>query len=303
MVGRCIFGGLLFLLGAVTCIGWATGWSLHEMTTPSMGTVAPVGSLVVSHPEPYSVVSVGQVIAFHPPGRPTVTFIHRVVGIVHTSGVRLLRTRGDINGGPDPWLLGPSNLIGVTAAVVPDAGFLIEAIPLLMLGAFLILLATSGLRRQTRASARIGAGSLWVAALLLYFRPLERVVLLRQFVSGGRGYASLVPTGILPVSVQVTGGTHTDLVPGQVGSLRLSHVRSNGAFQVASSLHLSGWWWLLLVAWAVPLLVAISTGREDVDGEHAVESGADEARDIGGPVDVRQELGARRPVYVMPGAS
>jgi len=173
---------------------------------------------------------------------------------------------GDINGAPDPWLLRQSNLVGEVAATVPDAGFLIEAIPLLLLGAFGILLGTSGLRRRSRTPIRIGAGSVLIAALLIYFRPLEHMVLLRQFVSNDRGYASVVPTGVLPTRIHAVGGGFVNLVPGQVGSLRIAHVRESGAFRITSAVHLSGWWWLILAAWAVPVVLGLSV-RRDTEAE------------------------------------
>lgn len=257
-----LLAGLLAILGTGFIVGMLAGWRLHAMATPSMGTDAPVGALVISRPVAYSQLRVGQVIAFHPPGRLDVVFVHRVVEVINQRSGHVLRTMGDINGAPDPWLLRQSNLVGGVAATVPDAGFLIEAIPLLLLGAFGILLGTSGLRRRSRTPIRIGAGSVLIAALLLYFRPLEHMVLLRQFVSNDQGYASVVPTGVLPTRIHAVGGGFVNLVPGQVGSLRLAHVREGGAFRMTSAVRLSGWWWLLLAAWAVPVVLGLFVQRD-----------------------------------------
>ena len=265
-VASSMLAGVLVALLSGLIAGWMAGWRLHEMTTPSMGTIASVGTLVISEPVTFSQVHVGQVIAFHPPGRSNVTFVHRVVEVIDERTGHVLRTKGDINGGPDPWLLHQSDLVGGVVVTVPDAGFLIEAIPLFLVGVFGILLMTSGLRRRSRTPVRIGAGSVLVAALLIYFRPLERIVLLRQFVSSSHGYASVVPTGILPIRVHALGGNFVNLSPGQQGSLRVAHVRDNGAFRITSAVHLTGWWWLILAVWAVPIVVGLAS-RRDTDAK------------------------------------
>src|SRR5690348_4293534 len=58
-----------------------SGWRAQSMTTPSMGRTAPVGSLVITHPVAASSLHVGDIVAFHPPGRSGTTFVHRVTGI------------------------------------------------------------------------------------------------------------------------------------------------------------------------------------------------------------------------------
>jgi len=71
----------------------------------------------------------------------------------------------------------------------------------------------------------------------------------------------VVPTGALPLRVQAVGGTHTDVVPGQPGSVHLADVAHHGAFRVTAAAHLTGWWWLLLLSRAIPILVAARCAR------------------------------------------
>jgi signal peptidase I len=250
---------LLVLLILAIPLGAAfSGWRAHSMTTPSMGRNAPVGSLVVTEPVSAARVHVGDVVAFHPPGRSGTTFVHRVVRISRgPQGDVILSTRGDINGSQDSWEIADSNLIGKVAFAVPDGGYALQMLPFLMLGAFVVVLVTSGLRRSRRGPARILLASLLAAGLIIWFQPLARLVLIAQVRSGAHTTAAVVPTGVLPLRVRASGGTHADLTPGQVGTLASQHLSSHGGFRLDAGVHLTGWWWLLSLTWLVPLAAAI----------------------------------------------
>jgi signal peptidase I len=238
-------------------VAWQSGWRSHAMTTPSMGVAAPVGSLIVSEPVKTSQIHLGQIIVFHPPGEPSVTYAHRVYAVVREGSVELLRTKGDINATPDGWILGQRDLVGRVAIAIPDAGFLVEMLPLGLVGLFVMLLVTSGLSPHTRGPARNAGAALVVCALLLHFHPLERVVLLQARATHGQAVATIVPTGVLPLRVSINGGSHADVVAGQVATLHLAAARKRGAFSIATSVHLHGGWWLLIVAWLSPILAAL----------------------------------------------
>ena len=74
------------------------------MLTGSMAPAVPPGAMAIDVAEPVSQLRVGQIVSFHAPepGRPVVT--HRVVSVERRDGKVLIRTRGDANGGDDPWL-------------------------------------------------------------------------------------------------------------------------------------------------------------------------------------------------------
>jgi signal peptidase I len=256
VVAACAVGLVVLL-----AYGWIAGWRVHEMTTPSMGTAAPVGSVVISRPASIADVRVGEIVVFHPPGRRDTTFAHRIVAITAGPGGGGIRTKGDINPTPDAWVLHDADLIGRVTVTVPDLGFLVEALPLLLLGTFVILLATGGMRVVWRGAARIAGGCLLVAFLLVYFRPLERAVLIEQHIADGRGTAVVVPTGVLPIRVAAVGGSHTTIDPGQLGVVHISHLVRNGAFRISTSLHLTGWWWATLAVFAVPLAIGLGVDR------------------------------------------
>ncbi len=261
----CAACGILTVIAvAAGGTAWVRGWRTHAMTTPSMGTAAPVGTLVVSRPVAIGALRVGQIIVFHPPGRAHTTFAHRIYALTAEPGGPGIRTKGDINGTPDQWVLHQGDLVGKAVATIPDAGYAIQLLPLLLLGAFVILLATSGLAAPVRGPARNAGGSLLVAALLLHFHPLERVDLIEQHVAHGRGVATVVPTGILPVEISAAGGSRAVAAPGQPAVVHLAHVPANGGFHIATTIHLSGWWWLTLAAWMIPMLVALRPVRQGI---------------------------------------
>lgn len=77
--------------------------------TGSMAPGIPIDTLVVSAPVAASEVTVGQVIVFMPPAAYTTPgarpVVHRVVSVSTEKGVLEIRTKGDANSEPDPWIL------------------------------------------------------------------------------------------------------------------------------------------------------------------------------------------------------
>lgn len=307
MIRRLPRRGLLTVIAvtlvAVLVAGWLAGWRSHTMTTPSMGRTAPVGTLVLSKPVAAQSIHVGEVIVFHPPGRPGTTFVHRVVSVGRDAEGLTIRTKGDINGAPDAWVLRPKNLIGRTAIRIPVAGYLLLMLPLLLVGSFVILLATAGFSEGRRGASRILGASVLCAVLLHHFQPLGRLALIGQEVSGGKGRAAVVPTGVLPLRISAIGGSRVDLAPGQVGTVALDHISPGGAFRVSAAVHLSGWWWLLLLTWAIPLLWSLCcANRPTLDtstaaGADPVALGDEEPGlvvlpDVRMPIVVRLKAGA-----------
>jgi signal peptidase I len=258
LLARGVAALLVLLALALPAVAAVSGWRAHSMTTPSMGRNAPVGSLVVTEPVSADRLHVGDVVAFHPPGRSGTTFVHRVIQISRGAhGGVILSTRGDINGSQDSWEIADANLVGKVAFAIPDGGYALQMLPFLALGAFVVVLLTSGLRRSRRGPARILLASLLASGLIVWFQPLARLVLIAQVRSGSHTTAAVVPTGVLPLRVRASGGTHADLAPGQVGTLATRRLSSHGGFRLVAGVHLTGWWWLLSLTWLVPLGAAI----------------------------------------------
>lgn len=99
---------LLALLGGIALVGFGIGsgqWQLRPVLSGSMRPGLPVGGVVAVQRVPVSSLAPRDVIVFHPPGEPTVTYVHRIVWLRRVHGAVMLRTRGDDNAADDPWTI------------------------------------------------------------------------------------------------------------------------------------------------------------------------------------------------------
>lgn len=255
-LGRRRLATTLGLLGAafataliiVVLVFHATGGRWFFVATPSMGTAAPVGTLVLTVPAHVSVLQVGDVIAFHPPTAPAETYTHRIVAI-GSSG--LISTRGDINGAPDPWRLTHKDVIGKAVAILPGLGWLIRGLPIVLLGIVVVWLATMRVRTPHRKSAyRIGGVTLAVSLAAFVLKPFTGAVVEQTVIAHGRRVVStVVSTGLFPIRVTARNGTHTDLTTGQVGHISIAQSAHDATnYVMTTALHLTPPQWVLLIA-------------------------------------------------------
>lgn len=236
-------------------------WFVVE--SPSMGQVAPVGTLVVTEPTAMSDIRAGDVITFHPPTEPKSTYTHRVVS--NTDGVIL--TQGDINGALDPWQVTESDILGKVTAIVIGLGWIVRALPTIVVGVLAVLLiAQSILSCQRRAATRIIGFSFVAAIAAIIYRPFAGVVVLGTELGTDKAHSSVVSTGLLPVRVQAAGGTHVDLVAGQVGQLNFPLLTSGGDYRLTMALHLSPTEWAVTFGVCLlPLLWVVIVGIPKAD--------------------------------------
>jgi signal peptidase I len=227
--------------------------------TPSMGTTAPVGTLVLTTPTTASALHVGDVIAFHPPTTPRETYTHRIIKIGATG---LISTKGDINGATDPWQLTTANLVGKATVILPGLGWLIRGLPIALLGIVIVFLATARMRNIThKASYRIAGISLAVSIAAFFLKPFTGVVVETTSVEHGSPTATVVSTGLLPIRVTATHGTHTDLLTGQLGQVHVPASVHHGFYALTTTLHLTMWEWVALIgACCIPLLWTLIVG-------------------------------------------
>jgi signal peptidase I len=101
---------VLLLVGVVVAIvvaivGMALGsWRFAVIDTGSMRPTLNPGDIAVLTPEPRSDLRRGQIVAFHPPGEPRLTVVHRVFSVSHLGGgVSVIQTKGDANNATDSW--------------------------------------------------------------------------------------------------------------------------------------------------------------------------------------------------------
>jgi signal peptidase len=114
-----------FLLLAV---GPHTGtYRTVTMLTGSMRPHYPVGSILVDRPQPTSSLRVGQVLTYGIPIDDHRVVSHRVISVERDgSGAYLVKTKGDANNGPDPWVARiTDSRVWTVRSVIPHAGSLV----------------------------------------------------------------------------------------------------------------------------------------------------------------------------------
>lgn len=260
---------LLLGLVAAATVFWVGGGRWYVVRTPSMGSAAPVGTLVLTRPEPVSELRVGDVIAFHPPPERAATFTHRVVAV---TGGRV-STRGDLNGANDPWRLTGHDIVGRAVVIAPGLGWLARALPLLAFGWLLVGgLTRRWFREVWRGPARLVGGALVVMVAALVLHPFVGLVGLATTTdAGGLTQVSAVSTGLLPERVSPLHGhgvaAPLDLRDGHAGVVNLVHPAAAGKYELGVHIHLHAIGWLLLVlACLAPLLWVLVVGFAPVSG-------------------------------------
>ena len=289
-----VLTAVLALVVVAAAVAWhATGGSFHIVRTASMGTAAPVGSLVLDRPIDRP-LSAGEVISFHPPGSDEV-FTHRIVAI-GPGGV--IHTQGDINAAPDGWTLTRSEVLGRTVATIPYLGWVVRAMPILAIGILLVWLCTiRWVQRAWRTTARAAGLAIVVVVAITVYRPLFGAsIIVFGHGHGPRGGAAgaVVSTGIVPARVTAVGGSAQTIGDGQVARVFTRRPSAPHHYELTVEPAYELTWILpLLLLLAIPpaLSLAVDDGRASGDpGEDAVGDGE---RD-GGPLAQRllqDELG------------
>jgi signal peptidase I len=264
-----VAAAIVLAFAAVATAGsfWLTGGRWFVVRTPSMGTYAPVGTLVLTRPTTVDHLHVGDVIAFHPPTEPSETYTHRIVSI-HDGQIH---TRGDINAVDDPWTVRQHDLIGHAAVVLPGVGWLVRALPYLAIGSLLVLgLTRMWVGKERRGPARTFGLSMVFLGTSLLLKPFVGVIQL-QSASEPNGVASIsvVSTGLLPVKLTAQPGTGQatpiTLHTGETGVARLHGGIPGHKYVLDTHLALTWWQWAAAILISlVPLLYTVAVGYRPV---------------------------------------
>lgn len=249
---------LAALLAAVLlaiAVFYLTGGRWFVIKTPSMGEYAPVGTLVLGTVTGLGALRRGTVILFHPPSAPSEVYFHRIYSI-HDGAIR---TKGDLNATIDPWTLHAHDLIGTEFGRVVGVGWLVEALPILLVGGLILhVVSHYYVVRYWRFPVRVLGWAVLISLAAWLIKPFVRAVLLRQVVEHGKATSSLVPTGLFDVTAHAIRGTTAILRPGEPGAVVSTHVARSGLFEIDLSPSLGPVAWLLLIAiWLVPALLCI----------------------------------------------
>jgi len=252
--------GLLVALAVLHLAGART----FVVRTASMGTAAPVGTLVVTSPVTVDELRVGDVVTFTPPGRAGSTFTHRVAALDPDGVV----TRGDASEGDDPWRLADADLVGRADVLLPGVGWLARALPWLVVGGVALWALTLLVPSRTHRSALrvVGAAGV-VAAVAAALRPFTAATVLATTGGGdGRGgVATVVSTGLLPSRLATEHGSAVVLASGEVGTLDLPTLAPDappgGGVLISIAPHLDPAGWVVFgLVCLLPLVWCLTVG-------------------------------------------
>ena len=236
---------LVLLAGALVAL-FGAGFHFYIVQTPSMGTTAPVGTLVAVHAK--DSYAVGDVISYARNGR---TYTHRIVA----ASAAGFTTQGDINGTADALPVRAAEIVGAVTFYGRHLGFLVEALPWLVIGgvAVYILSRRPWVGRALRWPFRLVGWSLVASLAALWIRPWVNMTMTGYVAQADGVRMHLVNTGILPLKAM-----GTVLASGQDAVVTQSAEDSVGHYSVTPHLALSFWHFaLLLMICLTPLLAAL----------------------------------------------
>ncbi len=90
-----------------------------------MVPVLDIGDIVMLRPANIATLHVGQIIVYMTilNGHP-IEIVHRIYRIYRYDDTIIIRTKGDANPIPDPWIVKPSQIRGVVYLVIPHIGLI-----------------------------------------------------------------------------------------------------------------------------------------------------------------------------------
>lgn len=125
VVSSVLLGSVVLLILAVI-VGIVLGlWRFTVIDTGSMRPTLNPGDVAVLTSERLTDLQKGQIVAFHPPGEPRLTVMHRVFSIERTRTGVVIQTKGDANNATDQW---HAHIVGDTVwhedLKMPKVGYL-----------------------------------------------------------------------------------------------------------------------------------------------------------------------------------
>ena len=226
----------VLLVGLVFVGLFGAGLRFFVVKTPSMATTAPVGTLVVVRPA--SSYAIGDIISYQ---HGSLSITHRIVAQTWQGWI----TKGDLNTAADPLPVTTAQIIGKVVVCAKYVGFLVDALPLLLIGFATVWIITllPRVRPSWRWQIRLVGWSLVASLVALFQRPWVNMVMI-GYVSDSRTGVDmhLVNTGIFPLRVM-----NTVLGSGQDAIVNQSVADAMGRYSITPQLALNFWWFLTLV--------------------------------------------------------
>lgn len=253
-----IAAGILLVVGVLASL-FGAGIRMYEVKTPSMGTVAPVGTMVVTHPE--SSYAIGDVVTYVRNGR---SYTHRIVNQTAQGFI----TQGDINSSPDALPVPAYEIVGKVVFYGKCLGFLVQGLPAIFIGWTLVYAITllPRVRSAWRWHIRLVGWSLVVSIVALFLRPWVNLDMLGYVPAEAGGVnMHLVNTGIFPVSV-----LGKVISSGQDVVVNQAVLDPNGHYTVIPQLALNLPWFLLLLLICLTPMIGSLFIRVDDDRPEVV---------------------------------
>jgi len=260
------WAGVVLLVGFVAFCGF---WRLDDgrwqrVETPSMGTTAPVGTLLWVKPVDFDSLQVGDFITFYPPGRDDVTYSH-LVDKLNDDGT--ISTKGEISA-PDPWKLTSADIVGEVKMSWWGVGWLVLAAPMLFIGFVIVAMIRRAVSRDWKLPITILLGTIVITVAIVWYRPFLNAERL-GFASddAGGGVVTYIGTGLLPIRVSAVGATDSEplagsdigssvvMRDGEVGQIRVE--RTDDQPDVLVELSPAVPWWVLALLVLVCFLPAL----------------------------------------------
>ncbi|MFI4992944.1 MAG: signal peptidase I [Solirubrobacterales bacterium] len=125
VLSSAMLAGVVVLILTVV-VGMMLGvWRFVVIDTGSMRPALNPGDVAILTSEPAANLHRGQIVAFHPPGEPSLTVTHRAVSVEHTKNGVIIQTKGDANNARDQWRAHiEGNAVWHEALKLPKFGYL-----------------------------------------------------------------------------------------------------------------------------------------------------------------------------------
>lgn len=247
-----IAASVLLVVGVLASL-FGAGFRLYEVKTPSMGTVAPVGTMVAVHAQ--ASYGIGDVVTYE---RNGLSYTHRIVDQTAQGFI----TKGDINTAVDALPVPNYQIVGRVVFYGKYLGMLVQALPALLIGWALVYAITllPRVRASWRWQIRFIGWSLVVSIVAMWLRPWVNLVMLGYVPADGGGVdMHLVNTGIFPVSV-----LGKIISSGQDVVVNQTVLDSRGHYTVIPQLALNaGWFMVLMAICLVPMFGSLLVRVED----------------------------------------
>lgn len=231
------------------------GYRFFFIETPSMGTTAPVGSLVISKDK--NQYSKDDIISFYRSGK---IYTHR---IIEENRDGTFKTKGDLNDFADSLPVEKYNIIGSAVFIGKYIGWIWRALPILTIGLIIVYLISCIKRidEPWRWPIRLIGYSVVVMIATFILNPWMRVQMLGYAPNTEKGAnMRIVNTGIFPIRDEKGGR----FFAGETNTVHLTEIDDQGRFVYIPRPSLGFWGMVLVALWClIPLIVALMVDIPD----------------------------------------